>query len=94
MTGKYRAGLLNTFLGNSASLRPNHGLWKAETCSRKLFGGPTSLVQRLLALVKFERSRVVAMTIRANFTMLSPLGLDDSYQFGNDAISIEKTFVC
>lgn len=34
------------------------------------------------------------MTIRANFTMLSPLGLDDSYQLGNDAISIEKTFVC
>ena len=82
-------GFLNTFFGNLASLRPAyHGLWKKET----LFRGGTSLVQRLLALVKFERSRVVAMKIRANFAMLSLL--DGSYQLGNDTISIERTVVC
>ena len=82
MTWKFWGAFSNTFLGNSASLRPAyHGLWKVETSPRKLFGGWTSLgVQRLLALVKFDRSRVVVMKIRANFSILSPL--DGNYQLG------------
>lgn len=56
----------NTFFSDSNSRRfpPYHGLWNEEYVPRNsppLFGGKTSLVQRLLATAEFDAKSVAAI---------------------------------